>query len=201
MSPTLVVFLHGVIKPNSGWQHAQQRAVARAAERYQFFVLMPRGRRGVGPKGMEDWWTWPTAVKHQERVESDLLSEWGAARWLLERRTNTRFSRVLVFGFSNGAYYASQLALRDAFSADGYALFAGGSGAPWLEKRGSRATRHPPIFLGFGSRDRTARDDGRKLTRALKRLGWPHRSIERPGGGHTISDALMAQAARYLELK
>jgi hypothetical protein len=81
MSPTLVVFLHGVIKPNSGWQHAQQRAVARAAERYQFFVLMPRGRRGVGPKGMEDWWTWPTAVKHQERVESDLLSESSRLNW------------------------------------------------------------------------------------------------------------------------
>lgn len=198
--PTLVVFLHGVIKPATRWQYAQQRAIARAAARYGFTVLMPRGRRGVGPSGMEDWWTWPTSVKHQREVEDDILSEWGAARWLLEKRRGTRFSRVLVFGFSNGAYYASQLALRGAYTADGYALFAGGSGAEWLGVRARQVAERPPIFVGFGSKDREARDDGRRLRRLLVRLGWPHRAREQPGGGHTISDALMAEAARYLEL-
>lgn len=197
---TLVIFLHGVIKPESGWQHAQQRAIARAARRYGFSVLMPRGRLGVGPKGMEDWWTWPTSVKQQQRVEQEILNEWGGARWLVEATTSARFHRVLLFGFSNGAYYASQLALRGAYEADGYALFAGGSGAKWLEVRASSVKHRPPIFVGFGSRDREARGDALGLNRLLARLGWPHLAREQPRGGHTISDALMERAARYLEL-
>src|SRR5688572_14029627 len=109
---TLVIFLHGVIKPDTTWQHQQQRAIARGARVNRFDVMMPRGRRGIGPKGMQDWWTWPTGVAAQQKVEPEILQEWSGARTELETRRGSPYAKVFVFGFSNGAYYATQLALR-----------------------------------------------------------------------------------------
>src|SRR5262245_16688397 len=59
---TLVIFLHGVIQPDTTWQWTQQRGIVVGAKRLHFSVLAPRGRRGIGPPGMTDWITWPTAV-------------------------------------------------------------------------------------------------------------------------------------------
>src|SRR5882762_9794785 len=61
---TLVVFLHGVVPPDSGWQWTQHKALVREAKRLGFAVLMPRApRRSYGRKG--DLYSWPTAVAAQ----------------------------------------------------------------------------------------------------------------------------------------
>ncbi|WP_437587545.1 alpha/beta hydrolase [Sorangium sp. So ce1000] len=193
----LVIFLHGVVQPDSGWQWAQQRGAARAGARHGVAVMMPRGRRGIGPKAMEDWWCWPTASAAQAAHEDALLAEWDAARAELERRAGGRFERVLVFGFSNGAYYATSLAMRGRLPVDGYAAFAGGSGARYLQRAGEQARRRAPIFVGWGGKDPAHRDQV-ALAKMLRRLKWPSRSLGKPRAGHTMTDEQVDQAFAFL---
>lgn len=194
---TLVIFLHGVIQPDSGWQWAQQRAAARIGARYGAAVLMPRGRPGIGPKGMKDFWTWPTAAAAQQAHEDAIVAEWGAARAELERRAGQRFERVYVFGFSNGAYYAASLAVRGRLEVDGYAVFAGGSGARYLERAGARTKRRAPIFVAWGGKDRAHRDQV-ALASMLRRLKWPSKSLGQRRAGHAMTDEQVAQAMAFL---
>lgn len=194
---TLVLFLHGVVKPETTWQWAQQRALARAAAVHGFVALMPRGRRGYGPRGMEDWWTWPTSARGQQAIEAELVAEWQRDRAELEQRLGHGFARALVFGFSNGAYYAASLALRGRVPADGFGVFAGGSSGEHLLAAARRLAVRPPIYVGYGTADRSAREDAVALGRALRRLGWPSRVVARPGVGHTMTDAMLAEALAF----
>jgi predicted esterase len=194
---TLVIFLHGVIEPGTEWQWSQQRAIARAAKVNGFEALMPRGRRGIGPRGMEDWWTWPTGTRAQQVVEAQLIEDWLAARRLLEQRRGAPFTRVVVMGFSNGAYYGASLALRGRLAVDGYALFAGG-GAEYLERQARRVRLRPPIYVGYGGRDPAGKKDGKALGGTLRRLGWKHRVVGRPSVGHSMTDAQLREAMDFL---
>ncbi|WP_437333374.1 alpha/beta hydrolase [Sorangium sp. So ce394] len=196
----LVIYLHGVVQPDSGWQWAQQRGAARAGARHGVAVMMPRGRRGIGPKTMEDWWCWPTATAAQATHEDALLAEWDAARAELERRAGARFDRVLVFGFSNGAYYATSLAMRGRLPVDGYAAFAGGSGARYLERAGAQTKARAPIFVGWGGKDPAHRDQV-ALAKMLRRLKWPSRSLGKPRAGHAMTDDQVDQAFAFLSGK
>ncbi|WP_437956115.1 hypothetical protein WME76_32285 [Sorangium sp. So ce119] len=193
----LMIFLHGVVQPESGWQWAQQRGAARAGARHGVVVMMPRGRRGIGPKAMEDWWCWPTATAAQASHEDALLAEWDAARAELERRAGGRFERVLVFGFSNGAYYATSLAMRGRLPVDGYAAFAGGSGARYLERAGAQTRLRVPLFVGWGGKDPAHRDQV-ALARMLRRLKWPSKALGKPRAGHAMTDDQVDQAFEFL---
>ncbi|WP_437764674.1 hypothetical protein WMF27_34075 [Sorangium sp. So ce281] len=193
----LVIFLHGVVHPDSGWQWAQQRGAARAGARHGAAVIMPRGRRGIGPKTMEDWWCWPTASAAQTAHEDALLAEWDAARAELERRAGARFERVLVFGFSNGAYYAASLAMRGRLPVDGYAAFAGGSGARYLQRAGAQTKLRAPVFVGWGGKD-PAHKDQVALAKMLRRLKWPSRSLGKPRAGHAMTDEQVDEAFAFL---
>ncbi|MGK3959211.1 alpha/beta hydrolase [Sorangium sp. So ce118] len=200
----LVIFLHGVVQPDSGWQWAQQRGAARAGARRGVAVLMPRGRRGIGPRAvprsassMEDWWCWPTSAAAQAAHEDALLAEWDAARAELERRAGGRFERVLVFGFSNGAYYATSLAMRGRLQVDGYAAFAGGSGARHLERSGAQTRLRVPVFVGWGGKD-PAHKDQVALARMLRRLKWPSKSLGKPRAGHAMTDDQVDEALDFL---
>ncbi|HMR74632.1 MAG TPA: PHB depolymerase family esterase [Polyangiaceae bacterium] len=194
---TLVVFLHGVVKPGTTWQWAQQRAIVRAAKRKGFSVLMPRGRRGIGPAQMKDWWTWPTSVAAQRAVESELTAEWAQAQKSLESRRAHDFRRVFVIGFSNGAYYATALALLGKLKVQGYGIFAGGAGAKYLVGPAKGTTRRPRIYVGYGLKDR-AHKDPKGLARALAQLGWPHKANARKRGGHRMGDGQLDAAIDFL---
>ncbi|WP_433929152.1 alpha/beta hydrolase [Sorangium cellulosum] len=193
----LMIFLHGVVQPDSGWQWAQQRGAVRAGARHGVAVMMPRGRRGIGPNTMEDWWCWPTATAAQASHEDALLAEWDAARAELERRAGGRFERVLVFGFSNGAYYATSLAMRGRLPVDGYAAFAGGSGARYLERAGAQTRLRVPLFVGWGGKDPAHRDQV-ALARMLRRLKWPSKALGKPRAGHAMTDDQVDQAFEFL---
>lgn len=192
---TLLIYLHGVIQPGTTWQYGPELSIARAARKHGFWALTPRGRRGIGPPGMRDWWTWPTATAAQHKVEPELFAEWRAAIDTLEQRSGP-FERIYILGFSNGAYYGASLAMRAAFRADGFGLFAGGSGAEYLRRAG-RSTKHrPPIYVGYGHKDPT-KTDSRQLGRMLQSLRWPSRLVGRRNIGHLMADSQVDEAIEF----
>jgi predicted esterase len=194
---TLILFLHSLVPAGSTWQWEQQRTVLRIAKANGFAALMPRGRRGIGPGRAPDTWAWPTSASAQKEVEDELVAEWASARGELERRQDARFDRLYVFGFSNGAYYASSLALRGRLEeADGYAAFAGGAGGKYAALLGSRTSRRVPLFIGYGTRD-PARNDMRTLAKTLSFLGWRHR-VKAEDVGHTVTDTQLRHAILFL---
>jgi predicted esterase len=147
---------------------------------------------------MEGWWTWPTAVAAQKAHEDTIVAEWDAARAELERRAGRPFERVLVFGFSNGAYYATSLAMRARLPVQGYAAFAGGAGAPYLARIGATTKQRAPVFVAWGAKDSAHRDQV-ELARMLKRLRWPSSSLGSKRAGHAMTDAQVEAAVRFLQ--
>jgi len=194
---TLVIFLHGVIQPDSGWQWQQQRGMAIAAKRLGFSAIMPRGRRGIGPPKMTDWWTWPTSHVAQDQVETELLDEWARARAALETRAGKPFDEVFVFGFSNGAYYATSLAVRGRMAVDGYAAFAGGAGPKHIREAAKRTKDRKPFFLAIAGKDKTTVRGAKQLADLLKSTRWPHKAESLPVG-HAVADAHLAHALEFL---
>lgn len=194
---TLVIFLHGVIKLGTTWQWTQQRAAARAAERNGFAVLMPRGRPDIASRAFAGHITWPTSQTAQRKVEDEIVEEWLTAKRLVEQRRGAPFEKVFVFGFSNGAYYATSLAFRSRIPVDGYAVFAGGSAPPYLIKHPPRRSAQKPIYVGYGLKDRAHRDP-EKLGKALRAIGWKSRAVARATVGHTMNDAQADEALKFL---
>lgn len=195
---TLVIFLHGVIQEGTTWQWNPQRGMSLAARAHGYAVLMPRGRLGISrhrTSDTSDQWTWPTAHVAQQQVENEVIGEWAQARKELEAELGSPFERVWIFGFSNGAYYASSLALRARLPADGFAVFAGG-GAPKPFPRGPAL--RAPIYVGYGLRDR-AHNDPRQLGAALRAAHWPSKSVGKPGVGHSIADSQLNEAIEFLD--
>ena len=192
---TLVIFLHSLLGQEGSWRWEQQRLMARIAKRYGVSALMPRGRGGVGPGRDPKVIAWPTSTELQKSHEDAILAEWLAARDTAEGRVG-KFERVLVFGFSNGAYYAASLALRGRLDVDGYGVFAGGSGGKYMRLLAARAERRAPIFVGYGTKDPDHRRQ-RALVRLLRELGWKH-SSRADRIGHTVSDAQLRSALAFL---
>ena len=191
----LVIFLHSLVGRGNTWQWEQQRTMVQAADRHGFAVLMPRGRLGLGPGGAEDVWAWPTAQRTEAAVEPSLVDEWKRARTAAEERHGA-FERTFVFGFSSGAYYTASLALRNRIGADGYAIFAGGSGSKWKATNASSVTNRAPVFVAYGTKDPSRRDP-QAFARLLKELDWPHRLDSAPVG-HTVTHEQLRRAVDYL---
>jgi predicted esterase len=191
---TLVLFLHGLIKPDSTWQWGQQRGIVRQAKRFGFSVLAPRGRRGVGPGGMTSVaWPSPAALK----VEPALIEEWTRARRAIDTRRGKPFEETFLLGYSNGAYYGSSLALRERLDIDGYALIAGGSSTAELRNAAQTAKRRVPIFVGIAMGDKSSSGDSRGFGALLGAVGWPHK-IHASSAGHEVADRQVERALAYL---
>jgi predicted esterase len=192
---TLVIFLHPLVGDGSSWQWEQQRMLARAGTKLGFSVLMPRGRRGIGPGRDPNTLAWPTSAKMQEEHETAIIAEWMAAKNTVEQRDG-KFERVFVFGFSNGAYYGTSLALRGHLPVDGYGIFAGGSGSKYLQLSAQKAEHRAPIFVGYGTKDPAHRGQ-QELIKLLRKLGWKHRSRS-ARVGHTVTYDQLHDAVRFL---
>lgn len=195
-SSTLVIFLHSLVRADSDWQYEQQKLLMRTAKALHFAVLMPRGRRGIGPGRDPRTLAWPGSPATQEAYEADVLAEWDTARAKLEARRGKPFQRVLIFGFSNGAYYATTLAVRGRYPADGYGIFAGGSGSRYNRILASQSEKRAPVFVGYGTKD-PARAHMESLVRMLSDLRWQYR-VKTAAIGHWVSDAQLQAAVRFL---
>jgi len=193
---TLIIFLHSLVRANSDWQYEQQRLMMRTALAMNVAVLMPRGRVGIGPGQDPRTVAWPGSPRTQEQYEAAVLAEWDRARVAVESKRGQRFSRLLIFGFSNGAYYGTTLAVRQRYPADGYGLFAGGTGSKYNRLLASRSGARVPVFVGYGTKDPAA-GDMRSLARMLGDLGWPHQ-VKTANIGHWVSDAQLQSAIRFL---
>lgn len=191
----LVIFLHGLVSEGSSWQWEQQRLMARTAAVYGFSALMPRGRLGIGPGRDPAIRAWPNSAQAQQAFESELLAELSQTRRAVELQRGS-FDKVLVFGFSNGAYYAASLALRGKLAIDGYGVFAGGSGNRYDGLLAAKAERRVPIFVGYGTRDPDHRRQ-KQLVALLRREAWPHRA-NAAKVGHTVTDGQVRGALSFL---
>ncbi len=197
---TIIMHLHGVIQPDATSQWNQQRAAAKVGAAYGFTVIMPRGRRGIGPTGLEHYWAWPTNIDTRSKFEKALVAEWLAAKGELEKQAGSAFERTYIFGFSNGAYYATSLAMRAVVAVDGYALFAGGSGAPYHEYEGRKTKNRAPIAVAWGEAD-PSHEKQEDLVKLLGRLRWPSISLPHARTGHVMTDTQVAEALGYLGAK
>lgn len=191
-STDLVIFLHGLVKDGSGWQHAQQRGMKAYARAHGFDVLMPKARLGAGPAA--DMIAWP--AKPSKRAEEDeVIADILASRKVVEQKRGAAYARVFVMGFSNGAYYATSLALRGRLDVDGYAVFAGGSGKGFTKSGVTKDRR--PMFVAIASKDKTTVKNMKSLDRLLIQLGWPHRT-KAHAVGHAVGAVPMREALAYL---
>jgi len=194
---TLVIFLHGVTNVGSGWQLATIRGMANYGKEFKFALIAPRGILREASEDKDAAYAWPNAALSRQQTESDVLKSWADARTTLETRAGKKFDRVFVFGFSSGAYYASSLALRGKPVADGFAVFAGG-GAPYSQAMLANVRHRPPVFVGYGLKDKSAIKDARKLAAALRAARWKHREMAVPKAGHTITTAEFREAITWL---
>jgi predicted esterase len=194
---TLVIFLHGLLDDGGNWQWPLQRGMIALARHHRFALLAPRGLNGVGPGRLPRQIGWPAREDVRDQ-EDALLAKIMRARREAEVREGAPYDEVFVFGFSNGAYYASSLALRGRLAdVDGYAVFAGGSA-----KAGATAPpeARKPLFVGVASADRTTVQRSRELVKALARAKWPYRAMEAKVG-HTVADAHVTRALQWLRAR
>lgn len=182
----LLIYLHGIVPPSG--QSAQktnlETVVMNAARRAGVAAIMPRGEQGLGPKGQERWWGWPTGEGSYRRRGPTLVAAINEARRRFEAFTGIAFSRVYLAGSSSGAYFVTELALHGGMRADGFAAISGGAGRPTAELASLSPT---PFYIGHGTHDPTA-TSARALATLLRRAGWPLR-IEAhplPHGAHEV---------------
>lgn len=176
----LLVYLPGIVPPvaRSPQKEKVQHVVAAAAKRAGVVALLPRGRRGIGPKDAKDWWAWPTSAADRETYAATMVAEWNAARAKLEAALGA-FERTYLAGSSSGAYFLTALALGGDVEMDGYAATSGG--AKGLVGRHASSAKRRPFYVGYASGDPT--NGGPKaLGVFLSGIGWPVRVGEHPGG-------------------
>ena len=191
---TLLIYLHGVIAPTGQAQSVVQQVVARSARAHGVVALVPRGRRGIGPGATKDWWAWPTTAAAYDRYAKEMIASWLAWRDALATKTGGPFERTYLAGSSNGAYFVTVLAMRGAIAVDGFGAMSGGS-------RGSRtkasieASRRPPFYVGYGTRDE-ANGDPIALGALLGEAGWAH-VVRSHDVGHGARDVYLDEAFAF----
>jgi predicted esterase len=168
---TLLVYLHGTIAPTGGTQAVVQQIVRANAQKRGYVALLPRGRRGIGPNKIQDWWAWPTSRDAHLSYARQMVESWLAKKRDLEAELGAPFEKTFLGGSSNGAYFLSVLALRGEIDVDGFGAFSGGSRSGFTAERVTAASR-PPFYVGYGAYDDT-KDLPIALGELLRQLDWP----------------------------
>ena len=185
---TLVVYLHGMLATNPGFQYVQQRALANEAKALGFTVLFPTSPLVSGG------YYWPTSRPAQEEQEPAILAGIESARVAVAARVGHPFDETFVVGFSSGAYYASSLVMRGALDVDGYIVLAGA--ASWARPRDASVKR-APVFVGVSATDGQTADHSRAFAGTLAALRWPYR-VEERHVGHLVDWGFMAHGMAWL---
>jgi predicted esterase len=184
---TLLVYLHGIVPPaaESPQKAKVELAVLHASKRAGAAALVPRGLRGIGPGAAREWWAWPTEPAAHAKYAASLVAKWVDARRRLEQITGAPFSHTYLAGSSNGAYFATALALRGdtdrfGFKVDGYGAISGGSAGGRAPS--SLPTPARPFYVGWGAYDESTKPGARALADLLARARWPTVAREHPVG-------------------
>jgi predicted esterase len=167
----LLLYLHGIVPPTKASPQKTnfETVVANAARRASVAALMPRGRRGLAPKGYAGWWGWPTSGETYTRLAAELVASFAEKRRKLEALTGTRFSRLYVAGSSSGAYFTAALAVNGGIEADAFGALSGGASTA---RARPEALTPKPFYIGYGSFD-TVGPSANALGEQLRRAGWP----------------------------
>jgi predicted esterase len=191
---TLLIYLHGIVPPqkDSVQKSGYQGIVARASRRAGVAALMPRGRRGLAPKGTDGWWGWPTSLEQYRRWSAALVESIVRERRALEQATGITFTRTYVAGSSSGGWFAAALALYGGLEADGYGVMSGG--ASWGSDALERLPKKP-VYIGYGTYD-TVGAGARQLAKRLESAGWPVR-IEAHPVGHGAQEIYLDEAFAF----
>jgi predicted esterase len=196
----LVVYLHGRYAPGAEDEERQrQTRVASVGARLGYAVLALRGaQRQCTSAEYTDWWCWPS----NERNVSDGPAFIERARRALteaERRAFPASStgseargRRLLFGFSNGGYFASAIASRGWLSFDAIVIAHAGP-VPPMHPSGKK----PPILL-IDADDDASGPEMDRLDDALEEAAWPHARVVREGG-HALPAWDVEQAFTFFE--
>lgn len=202
-APRLLVYLHGIVPPQdeSPQKTNVLRVVAAAATRAGVVALVPRGVRGVGPKGAKDWYAWPTSPADHLRLARDIVLRIAAAKRTIEARSGRPCARTYLAGSSNGAYFLSALALRGelhalAFDVDGLGAMSGG--APGGSSPGAPAAgaSRPPFYVGFGTFDEETKRGAVALGALLTASRWPAKVAEH-ALGHGAREIYLDEAFAF----
>jgi predicted esterase len=166
----LLIYLHGIVPPQatSTQKTNFQTVVANASRRAGVAALLPRGRRGLAPKGHDAWWGWPTAVADYAALAGELVSGFAEKRRKLEVLVGRPFERLYVAGSSSGAYFVVALALNGGITADGFGAMSGGA----FRQTASKSAPVAPFYVGYGTRDNVG-ESARLLAKRLREARWP----------------------------
>ncbi len=182
----LLIYLHGIVPPggSSPQKTNLEAVVASAARRAGVAALVPRGVQGLGPRGQERWWSWPTGEGSYRRRGPALAAAVADARRRFEAFAGVTFARVYVAGSSAGAYFVTELALHGGLRADGYGAISGGAARPTAE---FASLAPAPFYVGHGTYDPAA-TSAKALGAFLRRAGWTVRVEAHPvpHGAHAI---------------
>lgn len=174
---TLVVYLHGRYA-DAPEELERQARVAKLATGRGFAVLAMRGTRGeCAAPGLADYYCWPS----NERNATDgpaFVSGFDTA--IQAARARLGPGPNVLFGFSNGGYFAALITTHGLATFDAVAIAHGGPVEPTLA-----ADDMPPILL-VTSED-AADPEMRKLDGELTLARWPHALVAR-AGGHSLPD-------------
>ncbi len=185
---TLLLYFHGIVPParESPQKTNVQTVVANAARRAGVAALLPRGQRGLTPRGHEQWFGWPTTDALYEAYAPALLAAVAEQRKKLEEVAGVPFTHVYVAGSSSGAYFVARIALHGGIDdARGFAVVSGGC-PPVPVNLKNIAPK--PFYLGYGKYEPDTRAGAIALAGLLRRAGWPVRTAEHPldHGAHEI---------------
>jgi predicted esterase len=188
---TLIVYVHGRYAPKAwGEETIRQSRVAKLATSKGFAVLSLRGRQGecTQPE-LGDTWCWPSNPRNEadgpafvKRFEPAISN----ARKVLGPGPN------VLFGFSNGAYFATLIATRGLARFDAIAIAHGGPVPPT-----HAAGEKPPILL-LTADDDPSDGEMRQLDDELSREKWPHEMVSREGT-HELPDIDVNYALAFFD--
>jgi predicted esterase len=189
----VLIYLHGIVPPqpkNSPQKENVMAAVFHAATRAGAAAIVPRGVRGIGPAGSKDWWAWPTSPDKHAELAPSLVARIDRVKKKLEAIAGAPFERTFLAGSSNGAYFATTLALRGEIGIDGLGAMSGG--APVAITR----TTPLAVYVGFGSSDEASRSGGAGLAQKAASVGWKTKIAEHPGG-HGAREVYLDEAFAF----
>jgi predicted esterase len=193
-SRTLLVYLHGIVPPErtSPQKTNLETVLQNAARRAGIVAMLPRGVKGMAPRGYSSWYGWPSTRPSYQRHVKELVADIETKQKRMEEWLGAKFERRYVAGSSSGGYFAALLALHGGMRADGFGLFSGASGSateelPTLPK--------VPVYVGFGKHD-TVGPQSRQLAAVFERAGFPVRVAEHPVG-HGAKEIYLDEALAF----
>lgn len=171
-----LVFLHGLDDPAMSDQaRGHYRIFAEHARALDFIAAFPRGSLGALPSQPGSL-GWEPAGEDANRTFLHRLAE------VLVRDLDADPARLVLAGFSNGAFFVAKELARGAETPFAAFLLSAG-GAPTGGRVGPRRSR---VHVEVGHQDTHQRDAVRELVEQLRSAGWLDgrdlRAVEHPGG-------------------